>query len=356
MKQHPVLHFHLWPRLTLGLLLLLLTIPSEAADDIVATFDGQRISSADLEAKTGAKVEAKRAEYEANVRRLRLNFERERQDFEERMLGSMVDEGVLASEAKARKTTPEQLLAALKSAPVTEADVKTFYEEKKAQITQPFEVVAPQIKDYLQKAAFESARREYLDGLRAKYHAKVLLSPRRDDVQATGPERGPRAAPVTLIEFSDFQCPFCGRMEPTLQRVLAKYPTQVRLIYRNYPLADIHPNAEKAAEAALCALEQGKFWEMHDLMFADQGALDVAGLKAKARRIGLRAEVFDSCLDTGKEATAVSNDKAAGEALGIVGTPATFVNGRYLSGEISEKDLVALIEDELRRSGATAGR
>jgi protein-disulfide isomerase len=133
---------------------------------------------------------------------------------------------------------------------------------------------------------------------------------------------------------------------------LAAYPKQVRLIYRNLPLTTLHPNAQKAAEAAQCARDQNKFWEMHDLLFAEQTSLSVDALKEKARRIGLDTTVFNDCLDSGKSSAAIAADTREADELGLTGTPASFINGRFTSGAVTESDLKDLIEDELRRTRA----
>jgi protein-disulfide isomerase len=137
---------------------------------------------------------------------------------------------------------------------------------------------------------------------------------------------------------------------------LKKYPTQVRLIYRHYPLTGLHPNAQKSAEAAVCAQNQGKFWEMHDLLFVEQAYLTIDALKEKAKRLGLDTAIFGECLDSGKSADAVRLDAEAGQKLGITGTPATFVNGRLIHGTATFDELSAVIDDELRRAAPTARR
>jgi protein-disulfide isomerase len=283
-------------------------------------------------------------------------FERSQAAYRDRQLNKLVDEHALALEAKARHTTPEALLAAQKGPPVADAQVRAFYDQRHAEINQPYESAAPKIRELLEKSSSEDKQRSYLDLLRVKYHAALLLEPHREAVAASGLVRGPANAPVSIVEFSDFQCPFCGRLEPVLVRVLAKYPTQVRLVYRNYPLPELHPQAEKAAEAALCAREQGKFWEMHDLLFAEQQSLGGDDLKDKARRLGLDREKFAQCLDSGQMHSAVEVDVKDGDALGIQGTPANFINGRFLSGAVEEAELSSIIDDELRRADRIARR
>ncbi|HTB28127.1 MAG TPA: thioredoxin domain-containing protein [Steroidobacteraceae bacterium] len=329
-------------------------VAAGARAEIVATLGRDQITAQDLDARTAAKISAQQQEYDRRAAALRMDFERSLAAYRDRQLNKLVDEHVLALEAKARHTTPEALLAAQKGPPVADAQVRAFYDQRHAEINEPYEAAAPKIREFLEKSSSEDTRRRYLDRLLAEYHAAILLEPRREAVAASGPVRGPTNAPVTIVEFSDFQCPFCGRLEPALVRVLAKYPTQVRLVYRNYPLPELHPQAEKAAEAALCAREQGMFWEMHDLLFAEQQALGGDDLKDKAHRLGLDAEKFAQCLDSGQMRSAVEVDVKDGEALGIQGTPANFINGRFLSGAVEEGELTAIIDDELRRTDRIA--
>jgi len=322
----------------------------------VATIGTQAISAQDLDARTAEKLRVQEHDYELRAAELKINYERTRQAYLDQELSALIDERVLALEGAARKSTPAALNAAVKSADVTDPQVQSFYDSNKAQIRQPYESIAPKIKEFLKKQADQEARRRYLDSLRAKYQAVTILEPLREAVAATGPVRGPVEAPVTIIEFSDFQCPFCGQFAPTLHEILAKYPKQVRLVYRHLPVTKLHPNAEKAAEAAVCAQDQGKFWEMYDTLFAEQNALGVDALKEKAKRLGLDTAIFDECLDSGKSEQAIQADARAAEALGITGTPASFINGRLVNGTASVDQLSRIIDDELRRAVLTARR
>lgn len=142
-------------------------------------------------------------------------------------------------------------------------------------------------------------------------------------------------APVTIIEFSDYQCPFCSRFwSQTLPQIKSEYidTGKVKFVYRDFPLSSIHPSAQKAAEAAECAGEQEKYWEMHDKVFANQQAIDVASLKAYAQQIGLDTAKFNDCLDSGKMTAEVQKDFSDGQAAGVSGTPAFFINGKLVSG------------------------
>jgi protein-disulfide isomerase len=191
-----------------------------------------------------------------------------------------------------------------------------------------------------------------LSRLRKDYGVRSMLEPLRTQVTTAGhPSLGPANAPVTIVEFSDFECPFCAGMFPTLKKVEENYKDKVRVVYRQFPLNAIHPKAQKAAEASLCANEQGKFWQYHDALFSDQQKLAVDDLKARAAALALNAETFAACLDSGKHAAAVRDSIVEGSKAGVDGTPALFINGRYLNGNQPYAEIEKIIEDELARVG-----
>lgn len=166
------------------------------------------------------------------------------------------------------------------------------------------------------------------------------------------PSRGDANAPVTIIEFSDYQCPFCARVSPVLQQVEAAYAGKVRRVFRQFPLIAIHKDAKKAAEASLCAAEHGRFWEMHDALFEQPPALDVVSLKQKAQAAGLDAAKFSACLDSGKHSADVEKDLAEGVRAGVNATPAIFINGRPLPGARPFEDFARVIDEELAKHPA----
>jgi protein-disulfide isomerase len=176
-------------------------------------------------------------------------------------------------------------------------------------------------------------------------------TPTRVDVTTAGhPAVGPATAPVTIVEFSDFECPFCGRLFPTLKSIEKIYLNRVRIVYRQFPLRKVHPRAEKAAEASLCAADQGHFWEMHDSLFGDQEHLTVDDLKARAAALKLDTTIFNACLDSGRKAAAVDSDIAEGAKAGVNGTPTMFINGRMMPGAQPFATIQAVIEEELQKS------
>jgi protein-disulfide isomerase len=210
-----------------------------------------------------------------------------------------------------------------------------------------------QIQSRLPPQRQRERRAAWVRELRQRAAVKVLLEPLRVAVDIAGhPIRGNPDAPVTIVEFSDFQCPFCSRARPTVNRVRETYGDRVRVIFRNFPL-QMHAEAQKAGEAASCAGEQGKFWEMHDLLFANQSKLQVASLKEHAAALKLNAEAFNQCLDSGKHATDVQKDLEQGADYGVTGTPAFFINGRPLVGAQPFETFTQVIDDELERLAPT---
>jgi protein-disulfide isomerase len=343
--------------LLLGSLALVASLPACAAEasssaaapaaasggsEPVAEVAGKTITMSDLEQKLAPQL---------------ANLDRQRRKILEDGIDDVVNDSLFEAEAAARKISVEELRKQeidAKITPPDDAAVSAFYEENKARIKQPLEQIAPRIKDYLsnqQRAGLENA---LLEKLRDKYQPKILLEPTRADVSIAGaPAKGPDNAPVTIVEFSDFQCPFCSRVEPTIAEALKVYGDQIKFVFRQFPLTSIHPFAQKAAEASLCADEQGKFWALHDAMFGNQSKLGVPDLKSTAAELGLNADQFNACLDDGKYAKKIAADVADGSRAGVNGTPAMFVNGRFLSGAVPFEQLSQLIDDELRRKGIT---
>jgi protein-disulfide isomerase len=161
--------------------------------------------------------------------------------------------------------------------------------------------------------------------------------------------RGEKNAAVTIVEFSDFQCPFCKAATATMHQVMAQYAGKVRWVFRDFPIASLHPLANKAHEAARCAAEQGKFWEYHDLLFQRSPQLAPAELKQYARGLKLDGDAFDRCLEAGKYQPAVAADLEEGQRLGVSGTPAFFINGRLLAGAQPATAFQQIIDSELAK-------
>jgi protein-disulfide isomerase len=272
-------------------------------------------------------------------------------------LESIIAETLVAEASKAKGMSPEAFVESEISRrvkPVTDGDVVAFYQANISQMQgRPLDAMAPVINRYLTEQQGIAARQALIAELRkAGPDVRVMFDPprRQVEVAATDPSLGDPSAPVTIIEFSDFQCPFCQSVSPTLKAVREKYGDKVRVVWKDFPLTQIHPEAFKAGEAAHCAGDQGKFWEYHDVLFANQQALQSDSLKKYAADLGLDAAAFDSCLETSKYGERVRSGVEQGSRLGVNSTPTIYINGRMLSGAQPIETFSTLIDEELSRT------
>jgi len=309
--------------------------PASAA----AVIGDKTITIQDVDAQAAAAlVKVRQDEYEAR----------------KQVLDKMVNDEILAKEAAARKVTPEALMKTEVNDKVPEppqADLDNYYEQNKSRFgAQTKEQLMPQIAMMFKNPKIADAQRAYLKTLRQKYGVKTLLEPPRMDVAVDDDaSKGPAKAPVTIVEFSDYQCPYCSRAEATVEEVLKKYGDKVRLVYRDYPL-QFHQNANIAAQASECAKEQGKFWEMHGAMFANQAKLAQNDLIETAGTItGVDKNKFKACLDSGKYKDEVQKDFEAGASYGVTGTPTFFINGIPIVGARDVGSFAEIIDSELER-------
>ncbi|QRK05107.1 thioredoxin domain-containing protein [Archangium violaceum] len=320
------------------------TTAEPSADTVVATFgDGQKITFGELNER---------------IKEPLANLDKQKFQLRKQGLDGFVVEKLVQAEAKKRNLTEEQLIKAEvddKIPQPPEAEIKKLYDEAKERLPPgtTFEQVKPQIVDFLNGSKKQERAREYFNELKKNANVQITLPEppkppvERKQVAATGPSKGPENAPITIVEFSDFQCPFCSRAIGTVEEVLKAYPNQVRLVFRQFPL-EFHQQAPKAAEASLCAHDQGKFWEYHDTLFANQKALEVPQLKEHAKKVGLDSAAFDKCLDSGAKAEIVKADMADGQKVGVNGTPAFFINGILLSGAQPFDEFKSVIDSELQ--------
>lgn len=262
-----------------------------------------------------------------------------------------------AAKAKGGGVNPTQFTEAeiaRRVKPVTEEEVVVFFQENTAQMQgRGLAAMAPAIRRFLEDQRRTTAYQAFVGELRKAGPAvNLLLDPPRYEVAVAADDAalGPANAPVTIVEFSDFQCPFCQRVMPTLKRVKETYGDRVRIVWKDFPLTSIHPEAFKAAEAGNCAREQGKFWEYHDVLFTNQQALQPEFLKKYAADTGLDATRFSACLDTAKYGDRVQEQMGIGNGLGIQSTPSAFINGRLLTGAVPYETFVAIIDEELERA------
>src|SRR3984957_19734638 len=331
------------PHLFILLSILLLPIQRSAQsievtkkNEPIATVDGQIITEDDLAPFVQGQLRPLRdQEYQ----------------IKKKALESLISQKVLEAEAKKKGLTTDKLLEQEVDSKVPEpsdVEINAIYAVQKDQINRPLEEVKSQLQQNLKRAKIQIARQEYSARLREQAKVAVLLSPPKVQVNID-PKRvkGNPKARVMIVEFSDFQCPYCGQVEATLKSVLAKHEGTVALAFRDMPISQIHPFAQGAAEAARCAGEQGKFWEYHDLLFADQGALHRSGLIAKAAKLQLDPQQFETCISSEKYKSQVQQDNQEGMRAGVSGTPGFFINGVFISGAQPEAAFDKIIEEQL---------
>jgi protein-disulfide isomerase len=310
--------------------------PPEAGDPVVATVGSRRITAQELERRSVDRL----IELRTREHAIRL-----------RVLGELVDEELLAQEASRRGLTVDDLVRReidAKTVPVRPWDREVYLErERKRMDGLSREEALARADRALKEERLAQRRAGFVAHLRTLAGVTTVLPLPRvvlDPVDAAA--RGPERAPVTVVAFSDFQCPFCARAAPVLRRLERAYPGKLRFVYRHQPLPS-HPQARRAAEAAECAREQGRFWEMHDRLFETQDRLGDSDLRARAADIGLDRGAFDACLASGRTAARWERDLAASRRYGLTGAPAFFINGRLLAGAAPYGEFARIVEEEL---------
>jgi len=312
-----------------------------SSSDQAATVDGAPIMKADVDAKLGNNL----AKLQEEIFRLR-----------QKQLDSMIDQALLEREASRRSVTIAALVQTeitSKVEAVTPEDVSKFYEENKTKLQGEFKTLEDQIKNYLAAQRLQARQKEFLGGLRQASKVEVFLTAppifRSEVATAGAPIRGSDDAPITIVEFSDFHCPYCRKVQPILDQVRAKYGEKVKLVYRDLPLDNLHPQARAAAEAARCANEQGKFWEFHDKVFKNDPDSSAATLDRFAQELGMDVPAFDACRTSGKYKASVLSSNQEGSRLGLTGTPSFFINGRILVGAQPVEAFSKIIDEELAK-------
>jgi protein-disulfide isomerase len=313
----------------------------------LATIDGVAITETQVRSNAARELEA----LELQKIKQKVIYARYENDVLKKYLSQLVEKKLLESEAAKRKVTSEDLLKAEVDSQVkdpTEEEIDNVYKINADRIQKPKEEVADQIKEFLKERNGIQLRAALINKLEKERQINLFLKPYRSDVDAAGrPSIGPASAPVTIVTFADFQCPYCKDISPTFKQAIQIYGDKVRLVFRQFPIANIHPYAQKAAEASLCAANQQKFWEMHDLLFKNQSLLAVPDLKNRAKDLGLDMDAFNACLDGNRSAALIHEDWIAAFHAGTDGTPSTFINGRFINGAMPFKDLAAMIDEEL---------
>jgi predicted DsbA family dithiol-disulfide isomerase len=305
----------------------------------LASVNGKTITTAEVDKSIATDV----AKLEAQIYELK-----------KASLDALVEEQLIAQEASKRGMTTAALIEAevtAKQAAVTDEEIAVFYGANQAKLQKDLASWREEIRKYLGMNRATERHAAFIRELRARNKVDVFLKAPpifRADISTAGAfSKGPADAPVTFVEFGDFHCPFCKRVQATITQVLAKYDGKIRMVYKDLPLDSLHPQARAAAEAARCAGEQGKFWEFHDKVYAGNPDASAPTLQLYAQQVGLDAAKFEACRRTRKFQAEVQKDAAEGAKLGVTGTPAFFINGRLLSGAQPLDAFTKIIDEEL---------
>lgn len=327
----------------LGLILVLSVAyrrPAAAQErsTVVAEVGGQKVTTEELQSKeAGSLLQAQYKYYLA----------------ERDALDHLVNSKLLEVEAAREGLSVDELLkrhVVVETKEPTEDQIRFYYDG--LETDQPFEAVREKIVSNVNQVRAKKARDAYLASLRSELGVLIELAPPSAPVDLIGVRRlGPQNAPVQLVEFADYECPYCQRVHADLQKLREDLGDKVALVYKDFPLP-MHSHAEKAAEAARCAGAQGKFWEFHNALFETK-RLQIDDLKEEARKLNLDGTRFDHCLDSGEQAEAVKKDLSEGQHLGLTGTPSFFANGHFLSGSVGYAKLKEIVELELSTSSAS---
>jgi protein-disulfide isomerase len=310
--------------------------------DAVAVIDGEPLPRSTLDEAVAPQI---------------AKLDEEAYEIRKQQLDDLINDRLFAAEAKRRSVSVDALIATevtAKAGDVTEADVQGFIAKNRRRLPADPSALLPQIKDYLANEKIKARREAFASDLRTKAHVQVLLKMPpfyRAPIELAGaPSKGPEGAPVTIVEFSDFHCPYCRGVQPTLDQVLQKYPTQVRLVYKHFPIDSLHPQARRVADASWCAQQQHKFWEFHDAVYASAPDASDAAIAGFASKAGLDIKAFDACVASGKGDPIVQAHIDEGTHYGVSGTPGFFVNGRLLSGAVPFTAFTEIIDEELAAS------
>ncbi len=321
-----------------------LVITDASAQGIVAVVDGRAVQSKELDGLLGDKlVRLKSEEYAVRLT----------------VLNGYVDQILLSREAERRSISLAELLRQQidhQVPPVTEVEARAILDSS-ARANEQL------VNDATVKAAMEDLKRrrlakrrgEFLASLRQQYDAQIKLeAPRLSRPISGGHSTGPAEARVSIVVFSDFQCPYCSSLDSSISRIRQEYGDQLRITAKQFPLPS-HRQAGKAAEAALCAAEQKRYWEMHDMLFSAQRSVALEGFSDLAQRLGLDLQAFESCLTSHKSSAELARDVVDALSVGVNSTPTLFINGLLVLGAKPYEALRGIIDSEIQRTQPNVG-
>jgi protein-disulfide isomerase len=325
--------------LGMGVALCVFSIPAVGQNDssVVAEIAGRKITADELAQKEAGKL--LQAEYKYYLA-------------ERDVLDQYIDDQLLEMQAKKEGVTLDELFkrhVAIHVPDPTEDQLKFYYEG--VQTDETYESARSHIIETVHDLRTKKARDAYIADLRGQYGVVVELAQPSAHVDVTGaPRLGSENAPVQIIEFADYECPYCQKVNEDLARVREQFPNQVSLVYKDFPLP-MHPLAAKAAVAARCAGAQGKFWEYHDSLFQTK-KLQASDLKQQAAALKLDTTAFNQCLESGEQIATVKKDAEEAHRMGLQGTPSFFINGHFMTGSIG---FIKLRETVMQELGAAIG-
>lgn len=318
-----------------------------APDAVVATWAGGQLTYGQLMEEVKGRLIKQEIEY--------LN---ERYSTLRQAIDGKINESLLEAEAKQRGLADADALVekiAAENQTVSDAEISSFYDENKSRFRgKPLEQVKEAVSAQLLKSKQRGAMNDLVEQLRNQANVDVALEapelPRLEVAVGTNPPRGSEDAPITIIEFADYECPYCSRGYSTMKEVMEKYDGKVKWYFRDFPLS-FHRNAVSYSVAAACAGDQGKYWEMHDAILDNQKGLDSAGLAGLATKIGIDEAAFTTCTNDSAQSKRVMEDMTDGQAVGVSGTPAYFINGIMISGAQPFENFESIIDRELESAG-----
>lgn len=320
------------------------TPPSAAAPaadpEVVARYGDQVVTEADLEREAGP----------ALVKLRQQEFDTKMQVLNGVIFGQLVEQAAAAESLDPAAYMAREIDAALGEP--DEAQVAQVMAQYRARLPKEDDQARQQVVAFLQQQQRQQLEAGLRDRLFAAAGVQILLEPPRVEADLSGRllSRGPVDAPIVLVEYTDFQCPFCGRVQGTLEQLMERYDGKVRHVFKHLPLP-MHAEAGLAGEASMCADDQGKFWELHHWMFDNRSNLSPETIGDQAAALGMDREKFDACIQAGTYRAHVEQDANEARSFGITGTPGFLVNGRILSGAQPYEAFTAIIDEELRRAG-----
>jgi len=304
---------------------------------VVAEVNGETITRAQLDERAASAL---------------TRIRQEEYDVLSRTLDEMISERLVEAEAEARGISTVELFEQevnRKVTPPSSAYVAALYEQNLARFEgEPRDKALARVEEVLLERATEESQGRFAGTLREKAAVRVHLDPPRVAIQVPPGSlgTGPQDAEVTIVEFSDYQCPFCHRAQAVVDQVLEEYEGKVRFVHLDFPLGN-HPGAIPAARASRCAAEQGKFWDYHRNLMIEKGSLDSADLQGRAASLGLDTGKFSECVASDRHDTDIRAELEYGTSVGVTGTPAYFINGRMVSGARPFPDFAEIIDAEL---------